>query len=266
MFFLIVICCSTAPRSVKRDGTVDDMVLIPAGSFIMGCPENFDDCYDNELPRHKVELKQFEIMKFQVTTGQYAKCVKSGSCNNNHPTIQHFSPSGIDPSCNLFSDRSDDHPMNCVSWYGAQAYCEWTGMKLPTEAQWEYAARGNDDRIYPWGNELPTCKYAVMTEKERDWGCGRNETWSVGSKLAGASFFGLYDMSGNVWEWVEDDWTGNYENATGDGKARINKEERFFKVLRGGGYTYGANSMRATLSQKLTPQKNRATNGFRCVK
>ena len=232
----------------------------------MGCPENFDDCYENEKPRHEVKLKQFEIMKFLVTIGEYEKCIENGACNNNHPTIQHYSISGMNPSCNLYSERSKDHPMNCVSWYGAKAYCEWKGMRLPTEAEWEYAARGNDDRIYPWGNEQPTCKHAVMTEKGREWGCGRDETWSVGSKIEGASFFGLYDMAGNLWEWVEDDWTGNYENATGDGKARINQEERLFKVLRGGGYTYGGNSMRATLSQRLTPQKNRATNGFRCAK
>ena len=131
------------------------MVTIPAGSFIMGCPESFDDCYDNELPRHKVTIRQFEIMKFQVTNGEYEKCIDAGVCHNNHPTVQHFTTSNIDPSCNLYSEKGKDLPMNCVSWYGAKVFCEWKGMRLPTEAEWEYAARGNDDRIYPWGNETP---------------------------------------------------------------------------------------------------------------
>ncbi len=232
----------------------------------MGCPENFDNCYEKELPRTEVKVSPFKIMKYQVTVGAYEKCVRDGTCNNDHPTGQHYATFTIDPSCNLFSGKSEDHPMNCVSWYGARAFCSWKGMRLPTEAEWEYAARGNDGRIYPWGNEDPSCRYAVMTEESRQWGCGKNETWPVGSKPEGASFFGLKDMAGNLWEWVEDDWFDSNERTEKDQRARIADPRGSHRVIKGGAYTYGGNSMRSSAGQIYAPYIVRSTNGFRCAK
>jgi len=169
------------------------MCLIPAGSFWMGCNSAVDnDCDSDESPYHEVTLSGYYIDKTEVTVDDYADCVTAGACT---------APSTASSYCNWEVSGKGNHPVNCVNWSQAGEYCTWAGKRLPTEAEWEKAARGTDGRKYPWGNEDATCEYAVMDDGVN--GCGTDSTWNVCSKSpAGDSPYGLCDMSGNVWEWV----------------------------------------------------------------
>jgi len=178
------------PSPVKQPPA--GMVLVPDGSFHMGCAPSDSTCHDDEAPRHKVVISAFYIDATEVTVAAYRSCTSAGHC----------SPPGTFEQCNWDQSSRTNHPINCVSWHQADSYCRWAGKRLPTEAEWEKAARGTDDRIYPWGNQPPTCQLAIMDE-DGD-GCGRESTWPVGTREAGKSPYGALDMTGNVWEWVND--------------------------------------------------------------
>ena len=203
------------------------MVLIPAGSFWMGCNTAVDtDCDDDENPYHEVALSTFYMDKTEVTVTAYGECVTAADC---------VAPSTSESFCNWGKSGQDNHPVNCVNWDQATAYCEWAGKRLPTEAEWEKAARGTEGWTYPWGNEPATCEYAVMDDDGE--GCGTGHTWEVCSRSpAGDSPYGLCDMSGNVWEWVSD-WH-DYEyyknspslNPTGPASGS-------YRVIRGGDFS-----------------------------
>jgi len=206
------------------------MVFIPAGEFGMGCPEALgQDCEKDEKPYHRVYLRAYCIDRFEVTTGDYEACGKAGKCR---PT-----PNGEE--CSLGRKDRRRHPINCINWDRAEAYCRWKGKRLPTEAEWEKAARGNDDRIYPWGNTPPTCEYAVFPEQKEETGCGKKRTWEVGSKPRGASPYGLMDMAGNVLEWVAD-WYNPlyyYKSPPQDPPGPVIGSLR---ILRGGDWRHGS--------------------------
>jgi eukaryotic-like serine/threonine-protein kinase len=202
----------TAQTMIRQiDGA--PMVFIPAGEFLMGAAD--DDPFANidEKPRHAVFLDAFWIDKYEVTNAQYKMCVVAGAC---------LPSSGYGDDSQYNGDRQ---PVVGVSWDDAVAYCRWVGGRLPTEAEWEKAARGTDGRIYPWGNDWDPRK--VNSE---EGGLGR--TADVGSYPDGASPYGALDMAGNVWEWVAD-WfvrpypSGRQVNPTGPAKGGD-------KVLRGG--------------------------------
>lgn len=177
-------CLASAPK---------DMACIPAGPFVRGS----DDGPDNARPRASVWAQTFYMDLYEVTYAQYEACEKDKRCNSARPRYTDY-----------------DHPnmpMTGVSWFDAQKYCEVNGKRLPTEAQWEKAARGADGALYPWGNDPISCERAIYRDKSGR-GCGikkqfsKPETgrpWDVGSRPAGV--FGLFDMVGNSWEWV-DDW------------------------------------------------------------
>jgi iron(II)-dependent oxidoreductase len=139
-----------------------------------------DDGNGDEKPVHRVTVPTFEMTKTQVTVDQYKACVDAGACT--------APDSG--GACNWGQSDRGKHPINCVDWQQAQAYAQWAGGRLPTEAEWEYAARsGGRDWKYPWGDEEATCQRAVMDD--RGWGCGRDTTWPVCSKPSGNTTQGL---------------------------------------------------------------------------
>jgi formylglycine-generating enzyme required for sulfatase activity len=247
-------------------GTPGEMVDIPAGEFQMGCnPAVETECYINERPYHAVTLSAYKIGKYEVTVGEYQKCITNGACNNNGE-YYHYNTKSADSYCNLGATGKDDHPMQCVTWYGAKAYCEWVGQRLPTEAEWEKAARGTDGRKYPWGNE-PTvsCDHAVMEDSDAGGaGCGAGNTMPVGSKPNGASPYGAYDMLGNVWEWVND-WYGETYYETSPTNNPTGPDSGDYRVLRGGAwYSVKIIDLRASARSAYSPDYAHSY-GFRCA-
>jgi len=177
----------------------------------------------------------------EVTVTQFGKCVSAGVCE-----AGHHQPASDDKECNLDNPDRLNHPMNCVDWYGADAYCKWAGGRLPTEKEWFAEAGNNKIRKYPWGGREAACDYAVMNDGSD--GCGLNSSSPVCSKPAGNSVSGLCDMSGNVWEWT----------STEAGKDRI---------LRGGSWATSKQAyLRTTSRLKDDPSFSGSHSGFRCAK
>jgi len=231
---------SEANVAIETGGV--EWVRIPGGSFNMGS----NDGYPNEKPVHRVTVPTFEMTKTQVTVEQYKACVDAGVCTAPN--------SG--GSCNWGQSDRGKHPINCVDWHQAQAYAKWAGGRLPTEAEWEYAARsGGRDWKYPWGNENATCERAVISEGGD--GCGRDSTWPVCSKPKGNTTQGLCDMAGNVWEWVQDWYHDSYNGAPTDGSA-WERPTGSFRVFRGGSWCGVARFVRAADRQYVVP-------GYRCA-
>lgn len=242
------------------------MAYIPAGEFMMGCNEAVDNqCEAGEKPYHRVYLDAYYIDKFEVTVDQYAQCVKSKKCSDFHLTGMEWPDHSFTESdlCNWGKSNRGNHPVNCMDWSQAKEYCEWVGKRLPTEAEWEKAARGTDGRKYPWGNQTATCDYAVMSERGN--GCGRNSTWPVGSKPKGTSPYGVMDMAGNAWEWVND-WyiEDNYKISSSNNPGGPSSGDG--RALRGGCWYLSAESLRASYRSASLPIDRLGVVGFRCVR
>lgn len=251
----------------SKISTMDGMIqlLVPEGSVFMG---GLDVLLENdELPAHHVKIDAFWVDQVEVTNGMYGLCVIAGSCR---PPVKLNSDNRGDYFGN---PEFQDYPVVYVSWYDANAYCQWAGRRLPTEAEWERAARGDSMNNYPWGNEPPNELYANANNTLGD-------TSRVGSYPAGMSQFGVLDMGGNVWEWVADYYQGNYyanspaENPTGP----ENGGQNYLRVIRGGGYQDDLTSMRVSNrgyevgpSPAALPNsdayygKSSVKIGFRCV-
>ena len=174
----------------------------------------------------------------------------------------------------------ENHPINCVYWEQARVYCLWAGGRLPSESEWEYAARsGGQDITYPWGNEAATCAYAVMNDSNAGGnGCGTGGTMPVCSKPTGNTSQGLCDMSGNVWEWVQDWHHGSYDCAANPAASNCNVSGSAptdgspweagggsDRVLRGGSWSYYADDVRAANRGRITPSYRSYNLGFRCA-
>ena len=228
-----------------------EMVLIPAGPFWMGCNSAVDnDCYSDESPYHEVTLSGYYMDKTEVTQSAYRECVDAGVCDT--------------PTCDWDPAGTPNRPVVCVNWTQAGEYCAWAGKRLPTEAEWEKAARGTDGRKYPWGNEDATCEYAVMDDGGN--GCGTDSTWNVcGKSPAGDSPYGLCDMSGNVWEWVSD-WydSGYYTNSPASNPT--GPVSGSYRVRRGGSFGYYDYNLRASNRYDYDPSVYSYALGFRCVR
>jgi formylglycine-generating enzyme required for sulfatase activity len=235
-------------RVSEKDGMV--MVYVPAGEFLMGSADSDSQAYSNEKPQHTVYLDAFWIDKTEVTNAQYKKCVQAGACK----ALEYARSSDY---------NGDTQPVVEVDWFNAQAYCQWAGRQLPTEAQWEKAARGTDGRIYPWGNQAATCEYAVMNVGSGN-GCGKGTTWPVGSKPKGASPYGALDMAGNVWEWVAD-WYSESYYAGSPSKNPPGPASGEYRVPRGGSFYDEARVVRGVYRGREVPGYWAPGRGFRCV-
>jgi formylglycine-generating enzyme required for sulfatase activity len=205
------------------DGAV--MVYVPAGEFLMGSSDGDPDAADREKPQHTVYLDAFWIDKLEVTNAQYRKCVEAGACQ---------APRRCEGDKGFYEDETKgNHPVVCVNWNKAQDYAAWVGGRLPTEAEWEKAARGTDGRLYPWGNSPPDCSKANL------YGCVEGpragETLPVGSHPDGASPYGALEMGGNVLEWVADWWDEGYY-AGSPARNPQGPESGSVKVLRGSAF------------------------------
>lgn len=228
-----------------------DMVVVPAGPFPMGCADA--NCEADEEPQHTVTLGRFAIDRFEVTVSAYDACVDDGACV----------AAATGNECNAGDPGYEEHPINCVDWDQATAYCEWAGKQLPTEAQWEKAARGLDSRPFPWGDEIPSCALCVMVTN--GWGCGTGRTDRVGSRPIGASPYGALDMAGNVAEWVRDGYDPDYyaispaTDPPGPGSFAD-------RTIRGGSFQSGLQvSLRAGNRTFAAPMTSSVARGFRCA-
>lgn len=258
MLALIVGAVPVVTMSCETGTAPVEMVLIPAGSFWMGCNEAVDDqCSLDEYPYHEVTLSAYYMDKTEVTLTAYEECVTAGSCT---------APS-TGGDCIWDTSGKGYHPVNCVDWNQSRTYCEWAGKRLPTEAEWEKAARGTDGRKYPWGNETPTCDYAVIADSTHAEGCGRATTRDVCSKSpAGDSPYGLCDMTGNVWEWVSD-WHSYDYYQNGPATNPVGPESGTARIMRGGGYFYQDFSILRTSIRGSNVQSGTLFHlGFRCAR
>lgn len=225
------------------------MVHIPAGTFMMGGADGDED----ERPPHEVTLSGYSMDRTEVTVGAYAECVTAGACRS--PDTGHLWNWGI--------AGKEEHPVNGVSWHDARAYCGWRGARLPSEAEWEYGARGRDGRRYPWGNEEPS-------DARLQWSgaCGGGNcsggTAAVGTHPGGRSAFGLDDMGGNVWEWVSDRYAEYRPGGVRDPSAPAFGE---VVVARGGSWNdYLGAMVRATNRSWMLATFRGVNIGFRCAR
>jgi eukaryotic-like serine/threonine-protein kinase len=187
-----------APPQEAAAPAKDGMILVPAGEFVMGCNEKVDtECEDDEKPQRQVNVPAFQIDRTEVTVAAYRQCVEARRCS--------LPDSEGRGSCNWPISGRENHPINCIDWNQAETFCAWVGKRLPTEIEWEKAARGTDGRVYPSGDAWDISKANVYESYD-----GYKDTAPVGSFPAGASPYGALDMAGNVWEWTAD-WYRNGE-------------------------------------------------------
>lgn len=236
-------------------------VRIPGGRYRPGTPGAKGA---PKPPPYDIEIAPFEMSRTEVTVRQYRSCVEAGACADQGITI----PTS---RCNWGKGDRDDHPMNCLSRDDAKAFGEWLGdgARLPSEAEWEWAARGRDQaRVYPWGDTPgPSCRRVVM--KEHKSGCGEESTWKVCSRSPlGDSRDGVCDLSGNVAEMIEDHFSRTYDDLPRDGSARSSKlDQKHAPVAsRGGGYI-SAKSINLQVRRRWRgPSFGLSTVGFRVVR
>ena len=228
---------------------------VPPGWFFLGSdPEEDKLARGDETPQRNVSEPGYWIGESEVTNKEYAQCVEAGACTQ--PSLRDSGPT------NHYGDSQyDEHPVVGVNWYQAAGYCEWADARLPTEAEWEKAARGDGGYIYPWGNDLPSCDRANANMK----GCSEeNNTKAVGSYPLGISPFGLFDMAGNVREWVADSYQSNsYQTLVSYNPS--NSTESNKKVVRGGGFNDFEENIRTTARIGLDPNQDFDDVGFRCI-
>jgi formylglycine-generating enzyme required for sulfatase activity len=237
-----------ATQVSSRDGM--RMVYVPGGEFLMGAGESDSQAENDEDPQHTVYLDGFWIDQTEVTNGQYAQCVAAGACNT------PYSLTSFTRASYFNAEAYATYPVIFVSWYDAMAYCEWAGRRLPVEAEWEKAARGQDSRTYPWGQEID-CELANFS------GC-QGDTVAVGSYLEGASPYGALDMAGNVWEWVFDWYNGGYYQSS-PLDYPTGPKSGAYRVIRGGSWNDAINYLRTSSRYWYFPENARVSVGFRCV-
>jgi serine/threonine-protein kinase len=220
------------------DGMVQ--VYVPTEDFLMGSLRG----NDNELPQHTVYLDDYWIDKYEVTNEQYRQCVQASFCTLPGGGIYDY-------------DNYPNFPVIYVDWDQAKSYCRWVDRRLPSEAEWEKAARGTDGRIYPWGNQAPDTSlanyYRFISFIDE-----------VGSSPAGASPYGALDMAGNVWEWVNDWFSANYYGISPSRNPQ-GPSSGTNRVLRGGSWNYDSGYVRSAYRYWNKPDSQTNYFGFRCA-
>jgi len=256
----------TAPPSEPPPG----MVLIPAGEFRMGSNRGDSD----EKPVHTVYVDAFYMDKYEVTNAQYAEFLNEMGKHRERGRTW-YDAGDADAQIALLGDRYEvsvgyeNHPVTEVSWYGAMAYARWAGKRLPTEAEWEKAARGGlSSTTYPWGNASADATHA-------------NFNWNLGNTVAVGTYrangYGLYDMAGNVWEWCLDEYNRDFYSVSPvrnplSGGPNIQwllgnyTSIQFWRVLRGGAWDFSATDLRSSVRYNGVPAGTDGTTGFRCVR
>jgi len=312
--FISILLYSCATGNLSKDSSSivevpDDMVVISKGWFIMGLNEG----ELNEGPEHEVFLDTFLIDKYEVSAENFTDFLN----DKGNPEEKYFSydqystiigvsfvngnpdETNKKPEKYLPKKGFENYPANNVSWLGADAYCRWKGKRLPTESEWEKAARGKDKRIYPWGNSIPDSTKARYNQKWEEKNL--NVMVPVNELGSGQSYYGVFNMAGNVWEWVNDWYRQNYcDYCNPDGEfyntdvaSRLagtkgessvpdkGKDKKLppmnnpkgpsfgsFKILRGGSWydSYGEFSVRTTYRYWFSPEDRYLNTGFRCAK
>jgi formylglycine-generating enzyme required for sulfatase activity len=249
--FIVAGCTpSLAPELTDAKGI--SMRLVPAGEFMMGS----DDDSDIHNQSHNVYLGAFYMDLYEVTNAHYADCVTADICDPPHSDRTDFR------SIYYGNPEYDNFPVIYVDWMMAKTYCEWRGARLPTEAEWEKAARGTDGRSYPWGEGISCDNANYDGSTDFDTLC-IGDTTEVGSYESGRSPYGLYEMAGNVFEWVSSlykpypyDATDGRENLTIGGS----------RVIRGGAWSEGPNDQRVFYRSWVGPDQSETAIGFRCAR
>jgi formylglycine-generating enzyme required for sulfatase activity len=270
------------------------MVKIPGGDFYQGSDDN--TALANEKPPHPVHLDGYCLDETEVTVSAYRKCSDAGRClvaskTNDWPGITDAENKMFDPLCNAAFQPPDggmnshgEHPINCVTWDQARSFCEWREGRLPTEAEWEFAARGSTGRIYPWGDDPPNSTRLNACGKECASWEGANKlnvammypeddhwpaTAPVKSFPEGKTNFGNYDMVGNVWEWTAD-WYAPYSKGMGTTPRVTNPkgpDSGTERVIRGGAFNASSPAwVRPAFRYYDTPEKKSYGIGFRCAR
>jgi serine/threonine-protein kinase len=221
------------------------LVYVPAGEFAMGTKMDAKTGSMYERPMHTVYLDAYWIDQHEVTKAQYAKCIAAGACREPELSFSNWS-------------RYPDYPVDYINWKDADAYCRWAGRRLPTEAEWEKAARGTDDRIYPWGNAEPTPKLLNFDNAYKD-------TTPVGCfSPAGDSPYGAWDMAGNVEEWVNDWYQRDYYTIS-PASNPPGPESGDGRVQRNGKWDSPSYGVRVTYRWGTNPEYSTDGFGFRCA-
>lgn len=253
----------------QRRSLIDGMLqlFIPEGEFLMGSPDGDPDVFAHERPQHSVWLDAFWIDQVEVTNAMYAQCVAAGACTpprtvaSNTRTTYYGNPA------------YDAYPVVWVDWSQARAYCQWSGRRLPTEAEWEKAARGMSGQYYPWGDQ-PVEPAMSAQFSDISTSCARahyagcepfQDTDAVGVRPAGASPYGALDMAGNVWEWVSDWYGADYFSVSPERNPQ-GPDEGTQRVLRGGSFAANfSRNLRAAHRYPMDPEQTIHAFGFRCA-
>lgn len=276
IIIFILSSCSTTPTEkseTQKLNELDDAVLVyvPAGEFLMGATEEDLMADWHEKPQQALYLDAFWIYKYEVSNKQFAAFITDSGYQTTAekvgwslvvgegaikkiPGAYWASPKGPDD----ITEQLDDYPVVQVSWFDAVAYCEWMKCRLPTEAEWEKAARGSDGRTYPWGEEQPDCSLANYIE------CVGG-TSPINSNPDGLSPYGVINMAGNVYEWVADYYRNNYYSVRNSKKNPSGPANGEFRIIRGGSWNNYEQDLRTSDRHAKSPELMFNSLGFRCV-
>jgi iron(II)-dependent oxidoreductase len=240
-------------------------ILVPPGEVVFGCAAH-EKCPEQQRGR-ATYVEPFFLDRLEVTVLDYGKCVLDGACSDRRlqSANETADPRILSSDCNWHQARHERHALNCLSYAQAESYCRHKGSRLPTEAEWMRAARGDDGRAFPWGEERVSCERAVMKDGDGA-GCGRHNSWQAGQKREDLSPFGVLDLAGNMREWVSDWYDPGYfaeapqDNPPGPKSGRL-------RVIKGGSWgDHDPAELRVVARRGMDPTERSIYVGFRCAR